>query len=81
MNNNLPENQSLLEGGPEPTLTVDEIAEVWKLDKDTVTRIFKGHKRVLHFGSRKRCILRVPISVFREVSKELSFCNLGPSRK
>jgi hypothetical protein len=74
---------------PEPTssagvcaerhYTVAEIAEMWKLSKDAVRRLFCNEPGVLTLGKRacgrkrRYTTLRIPQSVLERVHRQLSF--------
>ena len=49
----------------------EEVAEMWGLDADTITRLFKGRRGVMHLGSERRCILRISETALDEVRQEL----------
>jgi hypothetical protein len=50
--------------------TTEEIAKAWALEVGTVQRIFKGRKGVIHLGTPKKRVLRIPGSIIREVLSE-----------
>jgi len=54
--------------------TPQELAELWRLDRSTIRRIFQDEPGVLIYGKEKRCdgrrdyvTLRIPESVARRV--------------
>jgi hypothetical protein len=65
----------------EQTLTVQDIAEKWKISRDSVRRIFSEEDGVLKIGERTRLVgrkykrhyitLRIPVSVFLRVQARL----------
>ena len=58
--------------------TVDEIAQVWKLSRDSVRRLFRNEPGVLAVSPRQRrgkrayLTLRIPSSVVERVHRKLS---------
>jgi hypothetical protein len=62
--------------------TVDEIAEMWKLSKDSVRRLFQHEAGVLAIsprqprGKRAYVTLRIPASVAGRVHKKLSIVTI-----
>jgi len=58
--------------------TVEEIAQMWKLSKDSVRRLFKDESGVLVLspqnrkGKRSYSTVRIPSSVLERVHKKLS---------
>ncbi len=70
-----PKTQSAVPGDPlEPHYSVQEIATLWKLDPETVSKIFRDEPGVLVLGNscrkdgkRNYTILRIPDSVLRRV--------------
>jgi hypothetical protein len=61
--------------------TVAEVAELWKLGKDTVRNVFSKTPGVLKIGNKKHMTLRIPARVLRETTAKLSMCRKqGSSR-
>jgi len=62
----------------EPHYTVEEIAQLWSLSKDSVRRLFKNEPGVLAVSPRQRrgkrayVTLRIPSSVVERVHRQLS---------
>ena len=60
----------------EKHFSVQEVAEMWNVSRQTATRMFEGQPGVLSFGSsetkfgRKHVTLRVPASVVARVHRE-----------
>jgi hypothetical protein len=68
---------------PEQCLTVGDIAERWKLSKDSIRRIFAQEDGVIKIGQPTRLVgrkyqrhystLRIPLSVFLRVQDRLMY--------
>jgi hypothetical protein len=54
----------------EEMLTVQQISTAWKLDERTIIRLFKGRSGVMELGTKRRTILRIPVSVAQAVKME-----------
>ena len=61
----------------EPHYTVEEIARLWSLSKDSVRRLFKNEPGVLAISPRRRrgkrayVTLRIPLSVVERVHRKI----------
>jgi hypothetical protein len=56
----------------EKHLDVTRIAELWSVDRKTVTRYFRDEPGVLRIQGKQRESLRVPLSVIERVHRRLS---------
>jgi hypothetical protein len=65
-----------------PYYTIDEIAAIWKVSRDSVRKIFRRESGVLAFsaprrpGKRSYTTLRVPQSVLERVHRKLSIVKI-----
>lgn len=70
--------KGLLPGSEPEYCTLQEIAETWKVSKDTVRRIFQHEAGVLFLGAKHRntrngrVLIRIPIEVYERVKTEMT---------
>lgn len=56
----------------EEMLTVQQLSTAWKLDDRTIIRLFEKRSGVMKLGTTRRRILRIPVSVAKEVREEMT---------
>ncbi len=56
----------------EEMLTVQQLSTAWKLDDRTIIRLFSNREGVMKLGTTRRRILRIPVSVAKEVREEMT---------
>lgn len=57
----------------EPTLSVQEVCQLWHVSPDLVRKKFRGREGIMQLGGRGKRMWRIPVSLVFEVMCEMGY--------